>query len=131
MITNSILGATNRCNKHATVPLLTFTINKKVVTVSEETIASLLQRSVDLMTKFISTSTMGLWEGYPSSNLNTLPTRARDYLSTIIPLYDISKGEANQKGRNKSRWKLRSQFSCFPNSCCYSCSCRCCCRKRA
>ena len=95
VIINSILGATNRRNKHATVPLLTFTINKKVVTVSEETIAFLLQRSVDLMIKFISTSTMGLWEGYPSSNLNTLPTRARDYLSTIIPLYDLSKGEAN------------------------------------
>jgi len=34
VIMNSILGATNRRNKHATVPLLTFTINKKVVTVS-------------------------------------------------------------------------------------------------
>jgi len=47
------------------------------------------------MTKFITTSTMGLWESYPLSNLDTLPTRARDYLSAIIPLYDISKGEAN------------------------------------
>ena len=27
--------------------------------------------------------------------LNTLPTRARDHFSAIIPLYDISKGEAN------------------------------------
>ena len=95
VVMNSTLRATDRCNKHAMTPLLTFTINKKVVTVNEGTIASLLQRSVNLMTKFTTTSTMGLWESYPLSDLNTLPTRARDHLSTIIPLYDISKGEAN------------------------------------
>ena len=62
VITNSILRVTDRCNKHAMVPLLTFTINKKVVTVNEGTIASLLQRSVDLMTKFITTGTKAQWD---------------------------------------------------------------------
>jgi len=47
------------------------------------------------MIKFVNTGTMGLWESYPLSDLNTLPTRARDHLSAIIPLYDISKGEVN------------------------------------
>jgi len=75
-------------------PSFSFTINKKVITVDGST-DSMLERSAHLISKFVSLGTLGLWEEYSVFELDNLLLKAKHHLQTIIPLYDVSRGEFN------------------------------------